>query len=148
MGRTESPDTLKLVKTRVGSCGFFFIFAVFSIFYEGGSPQKSLGYLGNLPSGNIALQRSHCVLILKIYCLICLELKKVFGCNVENRFWHAESPSPLQSALRLLPGTAEEIKKGSRHQPAFKASAVITDKDKTGLSDTRPAAGNNYCLER
>lgn len=36
----------------------------------------------------------------------------------------------------------------SRHQPALKAIPTIRDKERTGLSDIRPAAGNGYCLRR
>lgn len=72
--RAESPDTLKLMETREGSCVFSFLQSL-AFFMMMESPQKCLVYLGNLPSGNTALQRSHCVVILKIYCLICLELR-------------------------------------------------------------------------
>lgn len=66
--------------------------------------------------------------------------KKVTDCDVENRFWCAESPSHWQSVLCIFPGTTAETKV-SRHQPTPKATPVITDKDRMGLSDIRPAAG-------
>ena len=57
-------------------------------------------------------------------------------------------PAPDNLRYAFLPGTTEGKKKGSRHQPALKAIPAITDKDKTGLSDIKPAAGNGYCLRR
>lgn len=125
----------------------FFIFAVFSIFYDGEKPSKMSWMFGKPPITERSPARKSLCGNPEDILLDLSGTKKVSGCNAKNRFWHAESPSPLQSALRLLPGTAEG-KKGSRHQPALKAIPAITDKDKTGLSDIRPAAGNSYCPRR
>lgn len=54
-----------------------FIFTVLSIFPVVKSLQEYLGCLGNLPSRNRAQQRSCYLVILKIYCLICLGLKRL-----------------------------------------------------------------------
>lgn len=126
----------------------FFVFAVFSILYDGGKPSKMSWIFGEAPIREHSPAKKSLCGNPEDILLDLSGAKKVSGCNVKNRFWHAESPSPLQSALRLLPGTAEGKKKGSRHQPALKAIPAITDKDKTGLSDSRPAAGNDYCLGR
>lgn len=53
-----------------------FIFTALSTFPVVKSLQEYLACLGNLPSRNKAQQRSCYLVILKIYCLICLGLKR------------------------------------------------------------------------
>lgn len=130
------------------SCVFSFLQSL-AFFMMVKCPQKCLGYLGNIPSGNTALQRSHCVVILKIYCLICLELKRSLVAMSKIGSGMLNHPVPCNLCYVFCQVLLKEKKqKDSRHQPALKAMPAITDKDKTGLSDIRPAAGNSYCLRR